>query len=130
MNQQLEELTFDAGGLIPAVVQDMNNGEILMVAWMNRQALERTLETGKIHTYSRSRGRLAMKGETSGHFQLVKEMLTDCDGDVLLFKVEQTVAACHKGYRSCFHRRYDPAANQWKIVASKAFDPDAVYGKG
>src|SRR5688572_11768567 len=99
---QIDQLKFDSAGLIPAIVQDVANGEILMMAWMNREALEKTLSTGKIHTYSRSRGRLALKGESSGHFQLVKEFRTDCDRDVALFKVEQVVAACHEGYRSCF----------------------------
>lgn len=129
MNPQLDQLKFDANGLIPIVVQDVNNGQILMMAWMNREALEKTLSTGKIHTYSRSRGRLALKGESSGHFQLVKEVLTDCDRDVVLFKCEQIVAACHEGYRSCFFRQYDASGTQWKTIAQKAFDPDAVYKK-
>jgi phosphoribosyl-AMP cyclohydrolase len=128
-SDQINQLKFDAAGLIPAIVQDVANGEILMMAWMNREALEKTLTTGKIHTYSRSRGRLALKGESSGHFQHVKEFRTDCDRDVALFKVEQVVAACHEGYRSCFFRQYDPAARDWKTVAKKAFDPDAVYKK-
>jgi phosphoribosyl-AMP cyclohydrolase len=124
---QLDKLKFDQSGLIPIIVQDHANGEVLMMAYMNREALERTIATGKVHTYSRSRGRLALKGETSGHFQLVKEIRTDCDRDVVLFKVEQIVAACHEGYRSCFFRRYEPGAADWKTVESKAFDPDRVY---
>jgi phosphoribosyl-AMP cyclohydrolase len=126
---QIDQLKFDSAGLIPAIVQDVANGEILMMAWMNREALEKTLASGKIHTYSRSRGRLALKGESSGHFQHVKEFRTDCDRDVALFKVEQVVAACHEGYRSCFFRQYDERGNEWKTVAKKAFDPDAVYKK-
>ena len=94
---------------------------------MIEHAIEQTIATGKVHTYSRSRGRLALKGETSGHFQLVKEIRTDCDRDVVLLKVEQIVAACHEGYRSCFFRQYDAGAGDWKVVAAKAFDPDAVY---
>jgi len=129
MNSQLDPLKYDSKGLIPVIVQDVKNGEVLMMAWMNREALEKTLETGKVHTYSRSRGRLAMKGERSGHFQHVKEFYTDCDMDVVLFKVEQVVAACHEGYRSCFFRAYDPAGGQWKVVGKKAFDPEAVYKK-
>jgi phosphoribosyl-AMP cyclohydrolase len=82
-----------------------------------------------VHTYSRSRGRLALKGESSRHFQHVREVRTDCDGDVLLFKVEQDVAACHEGYRSCFFKQYERGAGDWKIVETKAFDPDAVYKK-
>jgi phosphoribosyl-AMP cyclohydrolase len=82
-----------------------------------------------VHTYSRSRGRLALKGESSGHFQLVKKVLTDCDKDVVLFKVEQVVAACHEGYRSCFFREYQGGAGDWKITAEKVFDPERVYQK-
>ena len=124
---QLDNLKFDANGLVPVIVQDHANGEVLMMAYMNRDAVDKTIATGKVHTYSRSRGRLALKGETSGHFQLVKEIRTDCDHDVVLLKVEQIVAACHEGYRSCFFRQYDAGAGDWKVVAPKAFDPDAVY---
>ena len=126
---QLDKLKFDANGLIPIIVQDVVNGQVLMMAYMNRAAIDKTLETGKVHTYSRSRGRLALKGESSRHFQHVKEVRTDCDGDVLLFKVEQDVAACHEGYRSCFFRRYERGGADWKTVETKAFDPDAVYNK-
>src|SRR3954470_9349324 len=127
MNAALDQLKFDAKGLIPLIVQDVKNGQVLMMAWMNREALEKTLSTGKIHTYSRSRGRLALKGESSKHFQHVKEFWTDCDRDVVLFKVVQDVAACHEGYRSCFFRQYEENAADWKTVETKAFDPDAVY---
>src|SRR5690349_14085674 len=126
---QLDKLKFDAAGLIPIIVQDVDNGQVLMMAYMNRDAILRTLETGKIHTYSRSRGRLALKGESSAHFQHVKEVRTDCDRDVLLFKVVQDVAACHEGYRSCFFRQLDNGSGEWKTVETKAFDPDAVYAK-
>lgn len=129
MKEQLDQLKFDSNGLIPIVVQDVQNGQVLMVAWCNREALEKTLATGKIHTHSRSRGRLALKGESSGHFQLVKQVLTDCDRDVVLFKVEQICAACHEGYRSCFFRELDPQGKEWKTIAQKAFDPDSVYHK-
>ena len=129
MNEQLDQLRFDSNGLIPVIVQDHANNEVLMMAWMNREAIEKTLETGKVHTYSRSRGRLALKGESSGHFQIVKSFLTDCDLDVVLVKVEQITAACHEGYRSCFYRQYDPQGLQWRVVAKKAFDPNAVYKK-
>ena len=123
----LDELKFDANGLIPLIVQDAKNNQVLMMAWMNREALELTLSTGKIHTYSRSRKRLALKGESSRHFQRVKEFWTDCDKDVVLFKVDQDVAACHEGYRSCFYRRNDNGA--WTTVGDRAFDPDKVYQK-
>jgi phosphoribosyl-AMP cyclohydrolase len=129
MDAQLDSLKYDSNGLVPIVVQDHRNGEVLMLAWANREALEKTIATGKVHTYSRSRGRLALKGESSGHFQHVKEILTDCDRDAVVIKAEQIVAACHEGYRSCFFRKYEPGAADWKIVAAKAFDPDKVYHK-
>ena len=125
----LDQLKFDANGLVPLIVQDFANGQVLMMAFMNRAALEKTLETGKVHTYSRSRGRLALKGESSRHFQHVKSILTDCDKDVVLVKVQQDVAACHEGYRSCFFREYDGNAGEWKTIAEKAFDPEKVYHK-
>ena len=129
MDAQLDGLKYDANGLVPIVVQDVVNGEILMLAWANREALKKTVETGKVHTYSRSRGRLALKGESSGHFQLVREILTDCDKDAVIVKAEQIVAACHEGYRSCFYRKYEPGAPDWKIIAKPAFDPKTVYSK-
>ena len=129
MDAQLDALKFDSNGLIPAVIQDWQTGEVLVLFWMNRRALEKTIETGKVHTYSRSRGRLALKGESSRHFQHVKSIITDCDKDVVLIKVQQDVAACHEGYRSCFFREYDAAAGEWKIIAEKQFDPDKVYSK-
>jgi phosphoribosyl-ATP pyrophosphohydrolase/phosphoribosyl-AMP cyclohydrolase len=129
MDAQLDKLKYDRDGLLPIIVQDATNGQVLMMAYANREALEMTLRTGKVHTYSRSRGRLALKGESSGHFQLVKSVLTDCDRDVVLFQVEQLVAACHEGYRSCFFREYQAGGEDWKIIANKAFDPEKVYVK-
>jgi len=99
-----EDLRFDANGLIPAIAQDAGNGQVLMHAYMNAQALVRTLETGLAHYYSRSRQRLWQKGEESGHIQRVREILYDCDADTLLLRVDQDVAACHTGNRSCFFR--------------------------
>ncbi|MDH7577001.1 MAG: bifunctional phosphoribosyl-AMP cyclohydrolase/phosphoribosyl-ATP diphosphatase HisIE [Bacillota bacterium] len=95
---------FNEDGLIPAVVQDVATGEVLMVAYMNRESLIRSLQTGRTWFYSRSRQRLWLKGETSGNHQYIREVRIDCDGDALLFKVEQLGAACHEGYRSCFFR--------------------------
>jgi phosphoribosyl-AMP cyclohydrolase len=129
MDAQLESLKYDANGLIPVIIQDVVNSEVLMMAFANREALALTLETGKVHTYSRSRGRLALKGETSGHFQLVKSIRTDCDKDVVLIKVEQVMAACHEGYRSCFFREYQAGGTQWKEAGERVFDPGKVYGK-
>ena len=105
MDPQLAQtLKFDANGLVPAIVQDATSGEVLMMAWMNREALDRTLETGKTHFFSRSRNKLWLKGESSGHVQHVKSIRLDCDGDTLLIQVEQVGAACHEGYYSCFFR--------------------------
>jgi phosphoribosyl-AMP cyclohydrolase len=129
MEDVLQELKFDTNGLIPVIIQDVNNGQILQMAYMNRDAIQKTLATGKIHTYSRSRGRLALKGETSGHFQFVKEIRADCDQDVLLFKVDQIVGACHEGYRSCFYRQLDQSGKEWKTVDKKVFDDQRVYSK-
>jgi phosphoribosyl-AMP cyclohydrolase len=129
MDTLLNTLKYDSAGLVPIVVQDHFNGEILMLAWANREALEKTIATGKVHTYSRSRGRLALKGESSGHFQLVKQVLTDCDKDAVVIKAEQIVAACHEGYRSCFFREYQAGALDWKITTTPAFDPKQVYNK-
>jgi phosphoribosyl-ATP pyrophosphohydrolase/phosphoribosyl-AMP cyclohydrolase len=103
-NFNADEIAFDANGLVPAVAQDANTREVLMLAWMNREALTKTLETGHVHYYSRSRACLWLKGETSGHFQRVREIRRDCDSDALLLLVDQTGAACHTGKRSCFYR--------------------------
>jgi phosphoribosyl-AMP cyclohydrolase len=125
----LDQLKFDSRGLIPLIVQDVENNQVLMMAYMNREALQKTLDTGKVHTYSRSRGRLALKGESSRHFQHVKQVITDCDLDVVLVKVVQDVAACHEGYRSCFFREYDAEAKEWKTIAERQFDPEKIYSK-
>lgn len=100
-----DEIKFDENGLVPAVVQDAADGRVLMLAYMNRESLEKTVETGRTWFFSRSRGKLWNKGETSGHFQAVKAILVDCDMDALVIKVDQTGAACHTGNRSCFYRR-------------------------
>ena len=128
MDSQLQGLKFDSNGLIPAIVQDSESGEVLMMAWMNKEALEKTVSTGKTHFFSRSRNKLWLKGESSGHVQTVKSIRTDCDQDVLLIQVEQTGAACHDGYYSCFYREHQLAAD-WKIVGKKVFEPNDVYKK-
>jgi phosphoribosyl-AMP cyclohydrolase len=123
-------LDFDkAGGLIAAVVQDAESGEVLMVAWQNREAFERTRETGRMHYYSRSRDTLWMKGETSGHVQEVREILVDCDRDAVVYKIRQVGGACHTGYRSCFHRRIEPNGELKLIATEKVFDPAQVYAQ-
>lgn len=100
----IQQLKFDEKGLIPVITQDFQNGQVLMLAYANREAIELTLQKGTVHYYSRSRKQLWHKGETSGHFQYVKEILYDCDGDALLIKIDQKGAACHTGKRSCFYR--------------------------
>jgi phosphoribosyl-ATP pyrophosphohydrolase/phosphoribosyl-AMP cyclohydrolase len=105
----IERIKFDANGLVPAIIQDAATGTVLMLAYMNRQSLAKTLETGTTWFYSRSRQELWNKGATSGHVQTVKEMFYDCDGDTLLVKVEQTGVACHEGAYSCFSRRFGEA---------------------
>jgi len=129
MDVLLDKLKFDANGLVPVIVQDVESGQVLVMAFTNREALEKTIATGKVHTYSRSRGRVALKGESSGHFQHVKEVRTDCDLDAVLIKVVQVGGACHEGYRSCFFRRYEAGGGDWKVVEQPVFDPKAVYKK-
>ncbi len=122
---------FDAAGLIPAIVQDASSGEVLMFAWMNREAFELTASTRLAHYYSRSRGKLWKKGETSGHTQEVESLRIDCDQDVLLLRVKQHGAACHTGYRSCFYREIVAIDNSVPILhvceKEKFFDPAEVY---
>ena len=107
MMRVLDEMVFDENGLVPVVVQDADSLEVLMVAYMNRESLRLTLETGETHFWSRSRQCLWHKGETSGNIQRVREILFDCDSDTLLFKVDQSGSACHTGRRSCFYRQID-----------------------
>jgi phosphoribosyl-AMP cyclohydrolase len=111
--------------LLLAIVQDFRTNEILMIAYTNIEAIEKTIETKKMHYFSTSRKRLWLKGESSGNFQAVKEVYIDCDGDALLFKVEQMGGACHTGYRSCFFRRIDDEGI--KVVGEKVFNPEEVY---
>ena len=116
------------GGLIPAIAQDYTTGEVLMLAYMNRAAFENTLQTGKATYYSRSRGKLWVKGETSGHTQQVREIRVDCDNDTILLKVEQLGgAACHKGYKSCFYRTIENG--EAIVVEKQVFNPEEVYQK-
>jgi phosphoribosyl-AMP cyclohydrolase len=123
----MREPNFDKGeGLVPAVVQDEATGEVLMLAYMNREAWRRTLATGKAHYWSRSRQSLWLKGETSGHVQLVREVRLDCDEDAILLKVKQLGdAACHTGYRSCFYRQW--VDGELVVNGLKVFDPKDVY---
>lgn len=120
---------FDERGLVPAIVQEAGSGEVLMVAYMNRQALLKTVRTGKTHFYSRSRKKLWFKGESSGHVQRVREVRLDCDGDAVLVRVRQTGGACHTGFRSCFFRVRDARRAGWKESGRRVFDPRRVYGR-
>ena len=120
-----DELKYDANGLIPAIVQDIENDQVLMVAYMNRESLRDTLTTGKTHFWSRSRQKYWMKGESSGHTQEVREIYVDCDADTLLIKVTQHVAACHMGFRSCFYRKLENDA--LVEVGQKVFNENDVY---
>jgi phosphoribosyl-AMP cyclohydrolase len=122
-------INFDkAGGLVPAIAQDADTGEVLMLAWMNREAFDETVRTRRACYFSRSRGKLWRKGEESGHVQEVREVYLDCDADTVLLKVKQVGgAACHEGYPSCFFRKLD--GGELRVVAERVFDPKAVYKK-
>lgn len=122
----LTQLKFDAHGLVPAVIQDAASGAVLMVAYMNKEAVEKTLASGVTWFYSRSRKALWQKGETSGHVQKVREIYYDCDGDTLLVKVDQTGAACHEGTFSCFSRRLDGEGPARDTAAAAAYDNPAM----
>jgi phosphoribosyl-AMP cyclohydrolase len=123
------EIDFKKGdGLIPVIIQDASTHEVLMLGYMNQEAWEKTIKTGRASFWSRSRKKIWVKGETSKHFQEVKEIYLDCDGDTLLLKVDQIGgAACHTGFRSCFHQRYEE--KKWKVSGKRIFDPKEVYGK-
>ena len=116
------------GGLIPAIAQDFKTGEVLMLAYMNQEAFDETLKTGKAVYFSRSRNKLWRKGEESGNFQVVRELFIDCDADTLLLKVDQIGgAACHEGFSSCFFRKLNEGGNE--IIGTRVFDPAKVYKK-
>jgi len=124
----LKKLQFDSNNLIPAIIQDDQTGEVLMLGYMNPEALKTTIDKGKVCFYSRSRKQLWVKGENSGHIQTVKEIRYDCDGDALLIKVEQKGGACHLGYKSCFFTKYESRKGS-VIDQNKIFNPDDVYRK-
>ena len=123
----LASMKWTADGLVSAIVQDVDSGEVLMLAWMDEPALRRTIDTGQTHFYSRSRRSAWHKGGTSGHVQHVDSIHVDCDGDVVLIKVHQIGGACHEGYRSCFFRRVEPDGTIGR-VANPVFDAAVVYG--
>ena len=121
---------FENNTLVPVIAQAHDTNDVLMLAYMNREAYEETLRTGRVVYFSRSRNRLWRKGEESGNIQHLQEIFYDCDADTLLVKVEQVGgAACHEGYRSCFFRKIDPSTGEVEVVGQRVFDPKDVYGK-
>jgi phosphoribosyl-AMP cyclohydrolase len=124
-----DKLKFNSDGLIPAIVQEQSTGRVLMMAWMNQASLQKTIETGKTHFWSRSRQKFWMKGESSGHTQSIKDIAFDCDGDTLLIQVEQIGAACHEGYQSCFFRSIGAKGTTERITEAQLETPEEIYGK-
>ncbi|WP_293763763.1 phosphoribosyl-AMP cyclohydrolase [uncultured Aquitalea sp.] len=126
MSDWLEDVKWDDNGLVTAIAQDAATGRVLMVAWMNRESLQLTAETGIAHYWSRSRRKLWKKGEESGHLQTVRELRLDCDGDVVVMQIEQAGGiACHTGRESCFYRRFENGG--WAVVDEVLKDPSAIY---
>jgi phosphoribosyl-AMP cyclohydrolase len=123
----IDGLKFNEQGLIPAIVQEVGSGRVLMMAWMNADSIRSTLETGKTHFWSRSRQKYWMKGESSGNTQQVKDVAYDCDADTLLIQVEQIGAACHEGYKSCFFTSVKEGEGE--ITEERLIDPEDMYGK-
>ena len=124
----LKELKWDKNGLIPAVIQDGEEGDVLTLCYLNEEALRRTLDTGKVHMYRRSRGRVMQKGEESGHYQSVNDIRVDCEGQSLLIRVRPQGGACHQGYRTCFFREVGKDG-KLSIGEERVFDPSRAYGK-
>lgn len=125
----IEEVLFDDSGLVPVIAQDATSDQVLMVAWMNREALTETVDTGRVVYFSRSRQRLWRKGEESGHVQKVRDMRLDCDGDVILIKVEQVGGiACHTGREHCFYRQLGQDAS-WHVTEPVKRDPEDIYAR-
>jgi phosphoribosyl-AMP cyclohydrolase len=121
-------LDFEKTALIPAIAQDAETGEVLMMAWMNREAFEETIRTGRACYFSRSRNKLWRKGEESGNVQEVRDVYIDCDEDTILLKVKQVgKAACHEGFVSCFFRKLQ--GDEWQVIGERVFDPKVVYKK-
>ena len=125
----IDKLKWTEDGLIPAIIQDCRDGRVLMMAWMNRASLEKTVETRRTWFWSRSRKKFWMKGESSGHVQVVKDIAFDCDADALLIQVEQTGAACHEGFRSCFFRWVAEDGAGFAETEPRLETPEAIYGK-
>ena len=126
----LDKLKFNADGLIPAIIQEQSTGRVLMMAWMNKESIQRSIDQGKTVFWSRSRQKFWVKGETSGHVQRIKDVAFDCDGDTLLIQVEQSGAACHEGYKSCFFRSVKEHGKAFGITEPQLIKPEDIYGKG
>jgi phosphoribosyl-AMP cyclohydrolase len=122
----IQQLKFDEKGLIPAIIQDYSSGKVLTLCYMDQRALEKTLGESRIYVFRRSKNKLMMKGEASGHIQIVKEIFMDCEGKSILFKIEQKVAACHNGYFTCYYRRMNEDGATY-IVEKRIFNPEKVY---
>lgn len=129
MNLDVEKIKYDQNGLVPAIIQDFENNEVLMLGYMNKDSLLKTIETQKATFWSRSRQKYWIKGESSGNFQEIKEAYYDCDTDTFLFKVKQLGAACHEGYRTCFFRKIVDKNLNVETVGEPLFDPNEVYKK-
>ncbi len=128
MEKFMKNLKFSEKGLIPAVIQDEASGKVLTLCYMNKDALEKTIAEGRVYVYRRSKGELMMKGERSGHIQIVKSICVDCEGNSLLIKVEQKTAGCHAGYFTCYFRKLG-SSGALEIIEKKIFDPDKTYKK-
>lgn len=123
----MDELQFNDQGLVPTIIANLDDTRPLTLCYLNREALKKTLETGKVHVFRRSKGRLMLKGETSGHVQEVQRVFLDCEGRSLLITVKQHVAACHMGYMSCYYREYDVKKDDIVVTEERVFDPRKVY---
>ena len=123
----IEEIKFNEQGLVPVIAQDFKSGEILMMAWMNKEAVKKTLESGQVCYFSRSRQKLWLKGESSGQTQILKEFIIDCDSDCVLVKIEQAGVACHTGRKSCFYKKVEN--DEIKIIHDVLKNPDELYKK-
>jgi phosphoribosyl-AMP cyclohydrolase len=123
----IDDIRFDDDGLTPAAVTDFESGRLLVLCYLDRQALEQTLKDGRVHLYRRSKGEVQMKGATSGHVQRVREIRTNCESNSLEIRVDQEVAACHAGYFSCYYRRWNADTGAWEVADERRFDPDQVY---
>lgn len=122
-----KHIKFNEQGLIPSIIVDSMDGKVLTLCYMNQEAVKKTLETGLVYVFRRSQKRLMLKGETSGHTQAVKEVFVDCEGNSLLLKVEQKVAACHAGYRSCYYRSLNSKSGELEVKEKQVFNPKEVY---